>query len=404
MKMKTKMEIPFGTISITEESRDLINKILDAGRVSSGKYVREFEEQFAKLTGAKEAVALSSGTDADALALAVLYDFGAQRGDEIIVPALSFVATGNSVLQAGFKPVFVDIERQTLNIDPKQIEKTVTEKTKAIMPVHLMGKPAKMDEINKIAKKYNLFVIEDAAEAHGGFYKGKNVGTTSDMAAYSLYLAHIITTIEGGVVTTNREDFAEILRSLRSHGRACKCKICVVNTTSGYCQKRFKYGKDIRFIFERIGFSCKMNEIEAAVGIGSLKIYKNIIDKRRHNLLTMIERFNRFSEYIATIPEQDDEKIGPHAFPMIVREGSPFSRDQLVDYLDKNGIDTRDLFTSMPTQCPGFSFLDYKLGDFPNAEYIGNNGLHIGVHQDLGDEHIDYLVDTVETFMEQHTK
>lgn len=404
MKMKTKMEIPFGTISITEESRELINKILDAGRVSSGKYVREFEEQFAKLTGAKEAVALSSGTDADALALAVLYDFGAQRGDEIIVPALSFVATGNSVLQAGFKPAFVDIERQTLNIDPKQIEKVITEKTRAIMPVHLMGKPAKMNEINKIAKKYNLFVIEDAAEAHGGAYKGKNIGTTSDMAAYSLYLAHIITTIEGGIVTTDREDFAETLRSLRSHGRACKCKICVVNTTSGYCQKRFKHGRDIRFIFERIGFSCKMNEIEAAVGIGSLKVYKKIIDKRRYNLLTMIERFNRFSEYIATIHEQEDEKIGPHAFPMIVREGAPFSRDQLVDYLDKNGIDTRDLFTSMPTQCPGFSFLGYKLGDFPNAEYIGNNGIHIGVHQDLGDEHIDYLVDTVETFLEQHTK
>lgn len=399
-----KMKIPFGTISITEESRELINKILASGRVSNGKYVREFEEQFAQLTGTKEAVALSSGTDADALALAVLYDFGAQRGDEIIVPALSFVATGNSVLQAGFKPVFVDIERQTLNIDPKQIEKAITEKSRAIMPVHLMGKPAKMDEINKIAKKHKLFVIEDAAEAHGGVYKGRNIGTTGDMAAYSLYLAHIITTIEGGIVTTNRKDFAETLRSLRCHGRACKCKICVVNTSSGYCKKRFKRGRDIRFVFERIGYSCKMNEIEAAVGIGSLKMYKKIIDERRYNLLTMIKRFNKFSDYIVTIHEEEEEKIGPHAFPMIVKEGAPFSRDQLVDYLDKNGIDTRDLFTSMPTQCPGFSFLGYKLGDFPNAEYIGNNGLHIGVHQDLGNEHIDYLVDTVEKFLEQHTK
>ena len=398
------MEIPFGTISITEESKNLIGKILDSGRVSNGKYVREFEEQFAKLTGTKEAVALSSGTDADALALAVLYDFGATRGDEIIIPALSFVATGNSVLQAGFKPVFVDIERETLNIDTKQIEKAITEKTRAIMPVHLMGKPAKMDEINKIAKKHKLFVIEDAAEAHGGVYKGRNIGTTGDMAAYSLYLAHIITTIEGGIVTTNREDFAETLRSLRCHGRACKCKICVVNTSSGYCQKRFKHGRDIRFVFERIGYSCKMNEIEAAVGIGSLKMYKKIVGTRRYNLLTMIKKFNKFSEYIATIHEEEDEKIGPHAFPIIVKKGAPFSRDQLVDYLDKNGIDTRDLFTSMPTQCPGFSFLGHKLGDFPNAEYIGNNGLHIGVHQDLGDEHIDYLVDTVKKFLEQYTK
>ncbi|MCX5633850.1 MAG: DegT/DnrJ/EryC1/StrS family aminotransferase [Phycisphaerae bacterium] len=395
------MKVPFGTISITEQSKSLISSILVSGRVSNGKYVREFEQKFAELTGTKEAVALSSGTDADALALAVLYDFGAKRMDEILVPALSFVATGNAVLQAGFKPVFVDVERETLNINPMLIEKTITKKTRAIMPVHLMGKPAKMDEINKIAKKHKLFVIEDAAEAHGGVYKGKNVGTLADMAAYSLYIAHIITTIEGGVVTTDREDFAEILRSLRSHGRACKCKLCVVNTNSGYCQKRFNYGRDIRFIFERVGYSCKMNEIEAAVGIGSLKNCKKIISKRRENLLKFIERLTEFDEYFTTIHEEKNEKIGPHAFPIILKEGLPFTRDQLTDYLDKNGIDTRDLFTSMPTQCPGFSFLGYKLGDFPNAEYIGNNGLHIGVHQDLGEEHIDYFFKTLRDFLKK---
>jgi dTDP-4-amino-4,6-dideoxygalactose transaminase len=397
------MKIPFGTISITQDSKDLVNRILNSGRVSSGKYVREFEEQFAELTGTKEAVAFSSGTDADALALAVLYDYGAERGDEIIVPALSFVATGNAVLQAGFKPVFVDVERKTLNIDPEQIEERITQKTRAIMPVHLMGKPARMDEINEIAKKHNLFVIEDAAEAHGAVYKGKNIGTIGDMAAYSLYLAHIITTIEGGIVTTDREDFAEILRSLRCHGRACKCKVCVVNTSSGYCRKRFEHGRDIRFVFERIGYSCKMNEVEAAVGLGSLKMYEQIIDKRRHNLLTMIEKLGEFDEYISTIHEQDGERIGPHALPMIVNEGAPFSRNRFTDYLDKNGIDTRDLFASMPTQCPGFSFLGCKPGDFPNAEYIGDNGLHIGVHQDLTDEHIEYFIDTVRKFLQRYT-
>ncbi|MDP3790213.1 MAG: DegT/DnrJ/EryC1/StrS family aminotransferase, partial [Candidatus Omnitrophota bacterium] len=397
-------KIPFGTISITKESRRLIDKALDSGRVSSGKYVREFEELFAKLVGTKEAVALSSGTDADALALAVLYDFGAARGDEIIIPALSFVATGNSVLQAGFKPVFVDVERETLNIDPEGIEKAITKKTRAIMPVHLMGKPAKMDEINKIAKRHKLFVIEDAAEAHGAVYKGKNVGTLADMAAYSLYLAHIITTIEGGIITTDRKDFAEILRSLRCHGRACKCRVCIVNTSSGYCEKRFRSNRDIRFVFERIGYSAKMNEIEAAVGLGSLKMYDKIIEKRRRNLLEMIKRFARFEKYISTIYEEKDEKIGPHAFPMIVREGAPFTRDQLTAYLDENGIDTRDLFTSMPTQCPGFAFLKHRLGEFPNAEYIGNNGLHVGVHQDIGSEHISYLVDTVDKFLKKHKK
>jgi dTDP-4-amino-4,6-dideoxygalactose transaminase len=397
------MKIPFGTITITKESRDIVNKVLDSGRVSNGKYVREFEERFAQLTGTKEAVAVSSGTDADILALAVMYDFGVKRNEEVIVPALSFVATGNAVLHAGFKPVFVDIERETLNIDPSKIEKVITKKTRAIMPVHLMGKPAKMDIINKIAKKYNLYVIEDAAEAHGAVYKGKNVGQWGDMAAYSVYLAHIITTVEGGIVTTDKEEFAEILRSLRCHGRACKCKMCIVNTSNGYCSKRFKQGKDIRFIFERVGYSSKMNELEAAIGIGSLKMYQNIIDKRRYNLLTMIRRFQEFDKYLFSIKQEKDELIGPHAFPIIVRDGAPFTRNQLVSYYEKNGVDTRDLFASMPTQCPGFAYLGHKLGDFPNAEFMGNNGLHIGVHQDITDEHIDYLLQITKDFLTKNT-
>lgn len=397
------MKIPFGTITITKESRDLVNKVLDSGRVSNGKYVREFEEKFAGLTGKKEAVAVSSGTDADILALAVMYDFGAKREDEVIVPALSFVATGNAIMHAGFKPVFVDIERDTLNIDPTKIEAAITKRTRAIMPVHLMGKPAKMDVINKIAKKHNLFVIEDAAEAHGAVYKGKNVGQWGDLAAYSVYLAHIITTVEGGIVTTDNEEFAEILRSLRCHGRACKCKLCVVNAASGYCPKRFKQGRDIRFIFERVGYSSKMNELEAAIGIGSLNMYKDIIDKRRKNLLTMIEKFTEFRQYLSLIRQEPDELIGPHAFPIILKEDVPFSRDQLVTYYEKNGVDTRDLFTSMPTQCPGFAYLGHKIGEFPNAEFIGNNGLHIGVHQDITNEHINYLLQLTRDFITKNT-
>ncbi len=398
------MNIPFGTISITESSKKLVNQILDSKRVSSGRYVREFEDRFAKLVGAKEAVAVSSGTDADVLALAVLHDFGAGYGDEVIVPASSFVATGNAVLHAGFKPVFVDVERETLNIDPKKIENVITKKTKVIMPVHLMGKPADMDAINKIAKKYNLFVVEDAAEAHGAVYKGKNVGILGDLAAYSLYLAHIISTVEGGIVVTNRSDFAEILRSLRVHGRACKCRVCVLNLQSGYCPKRFQYDEDTRFIFERIGYSSKMNELEAAIGIGNLDIYDEILEKRRKNLTSLITKFEKFKPYLTTIKEGKDEKIGPHAFSIIVQEGAPFTRNQLVDYLEKNGIETRRLFPSIPTQCKGFSYLGYKLGDFPNAEYIGNNGLHIGVHQDLNEEHIDYFIERVGKFLSIHAK
>lgn len=395
------MQVPFGTMSITAESKGLINEVLNSGKVSGGKFVREFEEQFARIIGTKEAVAVSSGTDADTLALAVLYDFGAKRDDEIIVPALSFVATGNAVLQAGFKPVFVDIEIETLNINPDKIEEVITDKTKAIMPVHLMGKPAAMDKINAIAKRHKLFVVEDAAEAHGSVYKGKNIGTLGDMAAFSLYVAHMISTIEGGIITTDNSDYAEILRSLRAHGRSCNCKSCVMNAGAITCSKRFKNGADMRFMFERIGYSAKMNELEAAVGLGNIKAWPKYLAQRRENLSYLLKHFRKFEPYLLTIKEEEYETIGPHAFPVIVGRKAKFTRDELVDYLNRHGIDSRNLFLSMPTQCPGLAFLGYKLGQFPVAEYIGCSGFHIGLHQDLNTEHMEYFVEVIERFLKE---
>jgi dTDP-4-amino-4,6-dideoxygalactose transaminase len=404
--MLTKIKVPFGTINIPEQSRKLIDEALDARRISSGRYVRRFEDRFAELLGVKEAVAVSSGTDADMLALAVLYDFGARRGDEVIIPALSFVATGNAVLHAGFIPVFVDIKRETLNIDPAQIEAAITEKTRAIMPVHLMGKPANMKVINEIAERHKLFVIEDAAEAHGATYHGKNIGGLAELGAFSLYIAHIITSGEGGIVTTNNPDYAEIVRSLRSHGRACACKECILSTKQSYCKKRFAKGagQDIRFTFERVGYSAKMNELEAAIGLGNIENFQKILSKRRQNLLYVLDRFEQFSPLLATIKEASDEKIGPHAIPIVIQEDTTFTRAELTGYLEEHGIETRTLFASMPTQCPGFAYLGYELGQFPNAEYVGKYGIHIGVHQDLDLEEMDYVLNTLTKFLELHQR
>lgn len=374
---KTKYRVPFGTISLTPESRRLIDQALDLKWLTRGKYVQEFEEKFAELFGVKYAVAVSSGTDADSIACSVLYDFGAERGDEVIVPALSFIATGNAVFQSGFKPVFVDVKKETLNIDPKFIERAITQKTRAIMPVHLMGKPAPMEKIQEIAKKYNLFVIEDAAEAHGGEYKGRLVGTLGDMGAFSLYAAHIVTTIEGGILITNNLQVAQAARSLRNHGIVGK------------------------FEFQRIGFSAKMNEIEAAVGLGNIKIFSTILERRRRNLLYLIDKFKKFDEYFLTIKEEPHEKIGPHAFSIIVRRGMPFTKDEFVRFLDEKGVDSRNLFYAMPTQCPSYAFLGYKLGDFPEAEYCSDHGCHIGIHQDIELEDLDYTADVVKEFLKK---
>jgi len=396
------MRIPFGTINIPEQSKRLIAECLETTRISSGRLVRELEERFASLTGVKEAVAVSTGTDADTLALAVLYDFGARRGDEVIVPALSFVATGNAVLHAGFTPVFVDVRRDTLNIDPDLIESALTPRTRAIMPVHLMGKPAPMDEIMAIAGKHGLPVVEDAAEAHGAMYKGKPVGSIGAMGAFSLYIAHIITTGEGGIVTTQNAEYAEILRSLRAHGRACACKVCTLSSAKRHCAKRFagvSRGEDIRFRFDRIGYSAKMNELEAAIGLGNMDDYSFIVEKRRENLLYVLSRFGRFAPFLTTIKEEAGERIGPHAIPIVLGEKTPFTREELGVFLEGEGIETRTLFASMPTQCPGFSFLGHRPGRFPNAEYLGRRGLHVGVHQDLGAGEMEYLLETLGRFL-----
>jgi dTDP-4-amino-4,6-dideoxygalactose transaminase len=400
---KEKLTIPFGTITITDKAKQLVMQALETKRISCGRLVHEFEQKFASLYGVHEAVAVSSGTDAVALALAVLYDYGAQRGDEIIVPALSFVATGNAVLQAGFTPIFVDIERETLNINPELIEKAITEHTRAIMPVHLMGKPVEMDPVMDIAHRHNLFVIEDAAEAYGATYKGKQVGTIGDLSAFSLYVAHIITTGEGGIVLTNDEEKAEILRSLRSHGRACKCETCVLNLGAGYCAKRFNNPAktDIRFVFERVGFSAKMNELEAAIGIGCLDYYDDILAKRRKNFYAMSAIIQKYGKFMYTIDEGEHCKIGPHALPIILKETAPFTRDVFVDYLERNGVDSRNLFQSIPTQCAGFKFLGHKLGEFPEAEYVADHGLHVGVHQDINEAQIRYLDNVIADFIKK---
>ena len=373
---KAGYKVPFGTVSITDKARKLIDQALMTKWVTKGAYVREFEEKFAALFGVKYGIAVSSGTDADAIACAVLYDFGAQRGDEIIIPALTFVATGNAVLQAGFTPVFVDVKKETLNIDVDKIEAAITPKTKAIMPVHLMGKPAQMDKIMDIAKRYNLHVIEDAAEAHGAEYKGKKIGSIGDMACFSLYAAHIITTIEGGIIITNNEKMAEAARSLRNHGI------------------------DGKFRFMRIGFSAKMNEIEAAVGLGNIDIFHDILEKRRRNVRYLIKAFAQFEKYFWVLKEEAHEVLGPHAFHMILKPGVNFTKDEFVTYLEQEGVDSRNLFYSIPTQTPSYAFMGYNLGDFPETEYCSDNGTHIGCHQDIELSQCDYAVEVVRKFLQ----
>ncbi len=373
------MRIMFGDLKIGDIGKRYIKRALDKNWVSEGVNVKEFEEKFAARFGYKHAIATSSGTDADICSCTSLYDFGAKRGDEIIVPALTFVASANSILAAGFIPKFVDIELETLNIDPSKIEADITDRIKAIMVVHTMGKPCEMDSILKIAKAYNLKVIEDTCEAHGATYKGKVVGTIGDMGTFSFYVAHLVVCGEGGMVVTNNDKIANVVRSVKSHGRP---------------------PNSIYFDFQRIGYNSRMNDLEAAIGLESIEHFDKTFNKRKNNLYKLLKLTEELSDYFYFLKEENYEKVSPHAFPLVLKD-KKYDRDRLYNYLESKGIQCKTLFGSLPTQHNAFKFLGYKYGQFPVAEYVGENGLHFGIHQYLNNDDLVYISDTLRGYFRQ---
>ncbi len=370
------MRIAFGDLKIGDTARKYVQQALEKNWISEGDNVKEFERRFAKQFGYKHAIATSSGTDADIVSCAALYDFGAERGDEIIVPACTFVASANAILAAGFMPKFVDIEVETLNIDPNKIEAAINNKTRAIMVVHLMGKPADMDPIMEIAKARNLKVIEDSCEAHGATYKGRVVGSIGDSGAFSFYVAHVVVAGEGGMIVTGNDEMAEVLKSVKSHGRPFN---------------------SIYFDFQRAGFNSRMNELTAAIGIEGMERYEETFKKRKENLYRLLELTGDLSDYLYFIREENYEKISAHAFPLVLKD-SKYDRDKLYSFLEAKGIQCKTLFGSLPTQHQAFKFMCHKYGEFPASEYIGENGLHFGIHQYLDEDDLIFISDTLKSF------
>jgi len=400
-KERPARRITVGTVKIGASGKKRVLDALDRGRISGGKFVQEFEEAFAAYHGLKFGIAVSSGTDADAVAAATLLDRGADRGDEVIVPALTFVSVANACLHAGLVPRFADIGRDSYNLDPAAVEKAITPRTRAIMAVHNFGRPAPMDEILDVARRRNLTVIEDAAEAHGARYKGRLVGTLGVMATFSFYVAHILTTGEGGMVITDDPELARLCRSVRAHGRACDCKVCVLNVDSAYCPLRYKYGEDtdIRFYFERIGFSSKMNELEAALGIEQVEEMDTIVRARRERLSWYNEHLARYEEVLQLFRPAPHEEISPLCYPIVVRAEAPFQRFELTRHLEQNGVETRPAFGCIPTQQPAYGWMGHKPGDFPNGEYVGARGFYIGCHQNISPDDLAYVFEVFDAFM-----
>ncbi len=370
------MRIEFGDLRLGEKAKQHLMDCLARNWISGGPKVAQFEKEWENLFGYKYNIAMSSGTDADINACAALYDFGAKQGDEIIMPALAFIAPANAIRIAGFTPVFVDIERQTLNINPQKIEEKITPKTRAILVVHTMGKPCAMDIIMDIARRHNLYVLEDACEAHGAQYKGKFVGHWGHAAAFSYYAAHLICCGEGGMVSTNHEAFANVLRSTQSHGR-----------------------RDAALYFDhvRLGFNSKMNDMEASVGLDQVDSFWQIFNTRKKNLYYLLDKLKDLESFAYFNLEEPSDVVCPHAFSVTLKDPR-YNCKKLSAYLEQHSVKCKRNFGSIPTQHDTFAYLNHSLGEFPEAEYVGVNGIHFGIHQCLTREDLDYVSDLLHAY------
>jgi dTDP-4-amino-4,6-dideoxygalactose transaminase len=390
------LRIKVGEFKLGRQEEKILFKVIDSGRLSEGKMTFDFEQAWSRYLEVKYTIALNSGTSALIAGLASLkHKYNLKPGQKVITTPLTFIATINAIVHSGFEPVFTDIDKDTLVITPENIEKALKKEkgVKIILPVHLMGYPADMQRINSLAKENALLVMEDAAQAHGTLYKGKKVGTLSELSIFSFYIAHNIQAGEMGAVTTNNSDIARIIKKIKAHGRMCECHVCTRD--KGFCPPLARYkGKDDfdpRFYHDMIGYNFKVMEFQAALGITQLKKADEIFKKRSFNVNYLNKGLAVFSD-ILQLPVFAKE-ISYLAYPIIIKNPKLISRLTLRRKLEAHGVETRPLFGCIPTQQPAYIFLKDKYkNSLPCADYIGRNGFYIGCHQYLKQDDLDYII------------
>jgi len=362
--------IPVSEPTITEKEIEYVIQAVKSGWVSSlGEFINKFEDEFAKFVGTKYALTVANGTVALHLSLVSL---GIKEDDEVIVPDLTFIATANAVKYTGAIPVFADIDKETWCISLDDIRTKITPKTKAIIPVHLYGHPADMDPILKIAKEYNLYVIEDCAEAHGAEYKDKKVGSIGHCGVFSFYGNKIITTGEGGMITTNDDKIYERAKYLRDHAMS----------------------KEKRYWHTEIGYNYRLTNIQAALGLAQLERINEIINKKRQI----------FEWYKEGLKDLEDIKLNPekewakNVFWMVCLVYEKFDEEKRNDFMKKlkeKGIDTRPFFypcSMMPI---------YKKNGLinPVSYEIYKKGINLPSSYNLTFDDISYICETIKEFI-----
>ena len=379
------------------------------GWLTTGRYAKEFESNLATYIGAKTSLLVNSGSSANlvafyALTSPSLRSRAIKKGDEVITVAAGFPTTINPLIQFGCIPVFVDIDIPTYNIDATKIEAAISSKTKAIMIAHALGNPFNLDVICALAKKYNLWLIEDDCDSLGATYNDKKTGSFGDLATLSFYPAHHITMGEGGAVLVNNRRLQTPALSFRDWGRDCYCETGCDNT----CNKRFGWksgdlpeGYDHKYIYSHIGFNLKVTDSQAAIGLSQLAKADSFIAKRRENHKSLYDLFKPLEEHFILPEATKNSNPSWFGFMLTIRDPKKINRNKLVQYLENNKIGTRLFFGGNMIKQPAYINIEKRIvGTLDNSDKVMNDSFWIGVWPGLSEKHLIYIVDKVILFLQ----
>jgi perosamine synthetase len=389
--------IGVGGLVLTELEKRLVNEVLDSGQLTFGPMTQRLESQFAAAHGCRYALFMNSGTSALQLGLQALKTrFGWSDGDEVIIPAVTFVATANVVLHNAMKPVFADVEADTFNLDPRALEERITPRTRAIIPVHLLGLPAAMHPISNVARRHGLRIIEDSCEAMFAHYEGRPVGSLGDIGAFSTYPGHLLATGVGGFATTNDPNLADHLRSLMNHGRDQEWMPAAVQAaTVDETQDHAALGA---FSFPNLGHSARCTEMEAALGIGQLARADQMISRRRQiaaHFSSALEKYSDDLQLPACPPNRTHSYM---VYGLVVRNKD---KRGLMGHLHRRNIETRPMLPLVNQPLYRRLYGDRLEDQFPVAKKLNQSGFYIGCHPYLTDADLEFVIESFESYFER---